>query len=128
MRMFYIRKKFFIVVFAALMLNSLSFAVTSEIIRHSTASDLLKGETDDTIIDSEGTIKLARRATRINCGKNLRDIWVINTIVTDGEGAVYLGTSPNGDIIKYADGKAEKIYPTETDLKKTENNGTFTGG
>jgi len=82
---------------ALVVIGGLCGAVTSKITRHASAADLLKGETAGTVIDSEGTIKLARKATEIDCGRLL--------------GAVYLGTSPNGDIIKYADGKPTRLYP-----------------
>jgi hypothetical protein len=87
-----------------------SFAVTSKITRQSSAEDFLKGETEETIVDSAGTITLARRATEVNCGTLLRDVWSINSVVTSGDGTVYLGTSPNALIIKYSRGKAEAIY------------------
>ena len=47
-----------LVVFLAI--ASASSAVTSQIVRQSSAKDLLKGETKDAVIDSEGTITLAR--------------------------------------------------------------------
>ena len=89
--------------------SSLCSAVTSKIIRHSRAVDLLKGETKNTVIDSDGTIKLALRTKEIDLEGMLTDSWIINTIVTDAAGAVYLGTSPNGEIIKYSKNKATKI-------------------
>ena len=85
--------------------------VTSTITRHGTAGVLLKGETDKTTIGSEGTITLSRATRRIDLGDYLDDVWAINTIVADCKGAVYLGTSPNGEIIKYAGGKAKRLYP-----------------
>ena len=100
--------------FAVFIIAGLSGAVTSKITRHNSAADLLKGEIAGTVIDSEGTIKLAREATEIDCGRLLKDVWIINTIVTDNTGAIYLGTSPNGDIIKYADGRESKLYPLES--------------
>ncbi len=85
--------------------------VTSTITRHGTAAVLLKGETDKTTISSEGTITLSRATRRMDLGDYLDNVWAINTIAADRKGAVYLGTSPNGEIIKYADGKAERLYP-----------------
>ncbi len=85
--------------------------VTSTITRHGTAGVLLKGETDKTTISSEGTITLSRATQRMDLGDYLDNVWAINTIVADCKDAVYLGTSPNGEIIKYADGKAERLYP-----------------
>lgn len=85
--------------------------VSSTITRHGTAAVLLKGETDKTTISSEGTIALSRATRRMDLGDYLDNVWAINTIAADCEGAVYLGTSPNGEIVKYADGKAERLYP-----------------
>ncbi len=85
--------------------------VTSTITRHGTAGVLLKGETDKTTISSEGTVTLSRATRQMDMGDYLDDVWAINTIVTDCKGAVYLGTSPNGEIIRYADGKAQRLYP-----------------
>jgi hypothetical protein len=99
--------------------SSLSSGVTSKITRHGSAADLLKGKTENTVIDSEGTIKLAREAVEIDCGRLLKDVWIINTVVADGAGAIYIGTSPNGDIIKYADGMTTRLYP----LKSGEDTG-----
>ncbi|MCK5174775.1 MAG: hypothetical protein KAR47_15380, partial [Planctomycetes bacterium] len=42
-------------------------------------------------------------------------VWIINSIVVASDSTVYVGTSPNADIIKYTDGEAEKIYPVEAD-------------
>ncbi|HIJ71168.1 MAG TPA: hypothetical protein HPP87_07370 [Planctomycetes bacterium] len=97
-----------IIVFVA---AGLSGAVTSRITRHSSAAEMLKGETENTVIDSEGTIKLARQTTEIDCAGLLKDVWIINTIVTDPAGDIYLGTSPNGVIIKYTNDKATRLYP-----------------
>jgi len=89
--------------------------VTSTITRHSTAAVLLKGETNKTTISSKGTITLSRARRRIDLGNLLDDVWAINTIAVDCRGSVYLGTSPNGEIIRYAGGKAERLYPTDWD-------------
>ena len=91
-------------------------AVTSTITRQKTAGVFLKGETDDTVIGSEGTISLSRKSEDIELGDLLDNVWMINTIVTDCKDNVYLGTSPNGDIIKYSKGKARRIYPDKCDF------------
>ena len=124
MKKFYIRKTFLLAAAVMLMLGGLCPAVTSKITRHRTATDLLKGETENTIIDSEGTIKLARDAAEINCGRFLKDVWIINSVVADSAGTIYLGTSPNGNIIKYSDGEATRIYPlgSETHQLPVEDN------
>jgi hypothetical protein len=95
-------------------------AVTSHVTRHNAAADFLKGQTENAVIDSEGTIQLARQATEIDCQNLLRDVWMINTIVSDNSGILYLGTSPNGKIIKYDNGKAEQIHPLEESSSQTE--------
>lgn len=98
-------------------------AVTSTITRQKTAGAFLKGVTDEAVIGSEGTISLSRKSEEIDLGELLDNVWMINTIVSDCQGDVYLGTSPNGDIIKYSKGKARRIYPDKCDCpeKPVEN-------
>ncbi|MCK4998795.1 MAG: hypothetical protein KAS23_04640 [Anaerohalosphaera sp.] len=100
---------------AALMIccmTAASFAVTSKISRQASAADLLKGETENIIIDSDGTMRLARKFSEIDLGDLSKSVWTINAMTTDIDLNVYLGTSPNGRIIKYSSGKSEVIYPT----------------
>lgn len=110
MKRLHVKKTFFLSLLALVFFVMPSFAVTSKITRHSSAEEFLKGKTENTIVDSAGTITLARRATELNCGSLLRDVWSINSVVTSPDGTVYLGTSPNALIIKYSKGKAEAIY------------------
>ncbi|MFC1763339.1 hypothetical protein ACFL6U_14835 [Planctomycetota bacterium] len=60
------------------------------------------------VIGSRGNIRLGRRAHVL--ADDFNDIWSINSIVTVG-GAVYLGTSPNGSVYRYAFGELNQIYP-----------------
>jgi outer membrane protein assembly factor BamB len=120
MKKFYFGKITLLTVWAVLVMSGISSAVTSKITRHRSAADLLKGETEKTVIDSEGTIKLAREAVEIDYPRLLKDVWIINTIVADSAGTIYLGTSPNGDIIKYAKGKATRIYPVKSGLETSD--------
>jgi len=98
-------------------LASRNWAVTSKIARHSGREDLQKGETKDVVIDSRGTLQLGRAAEVLV--KEFKDVWAINSIVTSAE-TVYLGTSPNGSIYKYASGKLTKIYPPEPQAKSSD--------
>lgn len=100
-----------IALMAILLITAACSAVNSKTTVHSTASVLLKGETENTVIGSRGTISLAAEAAEIDLGDLLKDAWIVNSIVKDSEGNIYIGTSPNGDIIKYSKGKAERIYP-----------------
>jgi hypothetical protein len=111
MRNVSIKRTLLSIVIVLLTLNGLTAAVTSQITRHATAADFLKGQTERAVIDSEGTIRLAREAQKVDCRGLLKDVWSINTIVSDNRGVVYIGTSPNGKIIKYDEGRAEQIYP-----------------
>jgi hypothetical protein len=88
-------------------------AVTSVITRQNSSADFLKGETDDVVIDSTGKMHLAPKTTRIDTGDLLKDVWAIHTMTVDADGAVYLGTGPDGVVLRYADGRVEKIYPTD---------------
>lgn len=76
--------------FAVFIAGGLCSAVTSKITRHTSAADLLKGEIAGTVIDSEGTIKLAREATEIDCGRLLKDVWIINAVVADSGRKIYI--------------------------------------
>ena len=78
-------------------------AVTSKIVRQSTSSALLKGETEDLIIGSRGTIQLGLAAEVV--AEEFEHVWSVNSIVPS-RGAVYIGTSPNGGIYKSTDAGA----------------------
>lgn len=86
-------------------------AVTTKITSHSTAADFTAGETKNTVIESDGTIKLARSSLTIDLGKSLKDVWIINSIVIGADDSIYLGTSPNGVIVKYKQGSTTQLYP-----------------
>jgi len=108
---------------AILLITSICPAVNSKTTTHSTASAFLKGETENTVIGSRGTISLAAEAADIDLADLLKDAWIVNAITKDSKGNIYIATSPNGVIIKYADGKAEKIYPIDTDQDNDKNAG-----
>jgi hypothetical protein len=112
------RSTCWLVALCILSLCSFCSAVTSSIHRHKTAGDFLGGKTDKTVVNSQGEITLALKADEIKLGRLLDNVWMINTLVTDDEGAVYLGTSPNGAIIKYGDRKAEQMYPVDDDCRE----------
>ena len=109
------RQDFLLLFFFFLLLNSACLAVTSQITRHSSSVDFLKGEIKDIVVSSEGTIQLGRSAETVV--EAFEDVWSINSIVVSG-GTVFVGTSPNGGIYKYSLGKLTKIYPAES--KKIE--------
>jgi len=69
-----------------LVLNSVCPAVNSRITRQSTSADLLKGETDNLVIGSRGTIQLGRSAEVLV--EEFENVWSINSIVASG-GAIY---------------------------------------
>ncbi|MCK4752170.1 MAG: hypothetical protein KAS75_01895 [Planctomycetes bacterium] len=104
----------------SLLLASLCFAVTSEVTHHTSGEDLLKGQSEDVVVGSQGTIQLGRAAEVLiekfssaeNAESDLQP-WSVNTIVSSG-GTVYIGTSPNGAIFKYRLGKLTKIYPEQS--------------
>ncbi len=106
-----------VTVMAATILGS-AWAVTSEVTKHSTAAEFLKGKTDQTQVDSEGTIRLARQSRTIDFGGLLDKAWAIHSIVTSPEGEVFVGTSPNGQIFRLFQGKVEQIYPIDNPVKE----------
>ncbi len=99
----------FVLIFA-----SFVFGVNSKVVRQSTQADFKKGKTENVVIGSQGNISLSR-SSEFLVEEFDDDVWVINCIVVDDAGAVYLGTSPNGAIFKYKNGKLTKIYPLETE-------------
>ncbi len=101
------------------LVTGICLAVNSELTHHRSSADFLKGETENTTIESTGTISLARKTNRLHLGNILKNVWAINTIVSDNQANLYLGTSPNGDIIKYSDGTVTKIYPQSSDIPET---------
>jgi len=106
-----------ILIAAAILACSLqnTFAVTSKITSHSSSDDFLKGQAENVIIDSKGTLKLSR--TNQEIADEFKDTWSINSIVLSG-GKIYLGTSPNGGIYQYSLGKLTRIYLAEPSQKK----------
>jgi len=121
---------FFASSFLADLSGSTCLAVTSKITRHSSKEDLSKGEVENIVIGSQGTLQIGRAAEVLvekfeDAGegsnptkhhKKASEPWSINSIVTSG-GTVFLGTSPNGGIYKYSLGKLTKIYPLESEKR-----------
>ncbi|MBN2591558.1 MAG: hypothetical protein JXA96_16955 [Sedimentisphaerales bacterium] len=107
----FINAKNLIVLLLCLSLCSISTAITSKITRHSTSSELNKGETENTIISSRGAIQLGLgEETIITEFDDFAEAWSINSIVVSG-GTIFFGTSPNGGIYRYSLNKLTKIYP-----------------
>ncbi len=94
-----------------------NWAVSSKITRHAGRSDLLKGETENIVVDSRGTLQLGR-ATKVLV-EDFSNAWSVNTIV-ESDGTIYLGTSPNGAIYKYSPGGLVRIYPPESKTDPNE--------
>jgi sugar lactone lactonase YvrE len=110
-------KKSFGIIFVILASVSVCNAVNSKIIKHKTLEDFQNGKTQNTIISSHGTISLSS-ATEL-LAKDFNDAWTINSIVSKDDKTIYIGTSPNGKIFKYDNGKISCIYPQ---AKKAEPN------
>ena len=85
----------------------MTLAVTSKVTYHRTSEELLKGEAEDVVISSKGTLQLGRTWEKL--AEDFNDVWSINSIVLSG-GKVYIGTSPNGGIFQYSLGKVEQVY------------------
>jgi WD40 repeat protein len=92
-------------------------AVTSKIVRQKTIDDFSAGKTFNTVINSRGNITLASATEML--ARDFNDTWLINSIVKNRAGAIYIGTSPNGKIFEYKDGKTTLIYPVEEKPKKS---------
>jgi len=83
-------------------------AVTSRTHRQVSGQELSKGEVNDVVVGSRGTIQLGHAAKTL--ADRLEGAWSINSLVVSG-GTVYLGTSPNGAIYQYSMGQLKKVYP-----------------
>ena len=111
-----------VLVCAVLWCGSDCAAVTSKVTRHSTSADMLKGEAEDIVIDSQGTIQLGTAAEVLaekfeESAENAA--WSINTVVASGP-TLYIGTSPNGGIYEFSLGKLTRIYPIEEQQQEAE--------
>jgi hypothetical protein len=93
---------------------SLCPAVTSKVTRHNSSREFLKGEMNDVVIGSRGTIQLGRRAEVLV--RQFDDVWSINSIVSIGD-TVYVGTSPNGGVYSFGTGGLKKIYTAKLTRK-----------
>lgn len=93
--------------------SALALSVTTVITRHHESKDFLKGEFEDVIVDSAGTLRLARQSEVVDCDTLLDDVWSIHTVLAGDNKSIYLGTGPNGKVIHSVDGKAQQIYPIE---------------
>jgi outer membrane protein assembly factor BamB len=102
---------------ATVFLTSTCFAVTSVITRHKSGDVLMKGTTENTVVDSRGIIRLAPKTEKLNLGKELDDVWVIHDILADKTGTLYIGTSPQGKVIRVRDGKTDILYPKAPEKK-----------
>ena len=111
----------FAFIFVLLFLMSLQVcvceAVTSKITRHSSSGDFLKGEPNDVVIGSRGTIELGRRSEVLV--KEFQDVWSINSIVVIGD-TVYIGTSPNGGVFAFSAGELKEIYSAKPQNQKDD--------
>ncbi len=107
-----IKKTFLPVLILSLVVNTAAvFGVTSKIVRFNSAAELLKGQSDDVIVDSEGTIRLARQSEHYALPYTGTEVWTVNTILSSPDGSVYMGTSPNGDIFRFDGTAIKRIYP-----------------
>lgn len=100
------------------LLASDSEAVTSIITRHKTGETLLKGTADNTVIDSRGIIRLAPETEKLGLEKELEDVWAIHSILADKTGTLYIGTSPEGKVIRIRDGQSDILYPKAGEKKE----------
>jgi hypothetical protein len=96
-------------------------AVTSVITRHAQSEDFLKGKLENLMVDSDGTLRTARRADVLIRQEALVSVWTINTLLAEPDGsAIYLGTSPNGTLFKYNHSQLEILYPAEAAVSQPD--------
>ena len=105
------KNKWFLTFGIFLCVSMTASAVTTVITRHQAGTDFIKGETKKVIVNSDGTLRLARKTVHVDSGGLLEDVWSIHSMVADSAGALYLGTGPNAKVLHYADGAMRQIYP-----------------
>ncbi len=105
------RQKEYMAVGIFLSIAAAGLAVTSVITRHQSSADFIKGQTDNIIVDSSGTLRLACQSSDVDCGGLLGEVWSIHAILADSDGTLFLGTGPNAEVIRYAGQTAECVYP-----------------
>ena len=96
-------------VVAALLCQEAS-AVTSKVHRQVSGQELSRGDVNEVVIGSRGTIELGHAAKTLI--HPLDGLWSINSLAVSG-GTVFAGTSPNGAIYQVCMGQSKKIYPAE---------------
>ncbi len=102
-----------LVLILILAMVSSASAVTSVITRHNSGAEFSKGKTDKTVVTSTGTIRLSPHTQEVDTGDWLSDVWSIHTMLTDADGALYLGTGPDAKVLRYAGGVISQVYPVE---------------
>jgi hypothetical protein len=110
-----IKSDYCLAAFFVILSASLCPAVTSKVTRHDSSREFQKGETNDVVIGSRGTIQLGRRSEVLV--KQFDDVWSINSIVSIGD-TVYVGTSPNGGVYSFAASGLKKIYVAKLTKKE----------
>jgi hypothetical protein len=99
--------------------------VTSTIVREGSADALAKGEKEAVVVGSDGTIRLSRAAETLVSsfedapGQNGRRVWSVNCVLA-AAGEVYMGTSPDGCIYRYEEGRLELVYAAGEDSPRPE--------
>lgn len=96
-------------------------AITSRTHRHVSGQELSRGDVNDVVVGSRGTIQLGHAAKTLI--DRLEGAWSVNSLVVSG-GTVYLGTGPNGAVYEYSMGQCRKVYPA-ADQGADPNQATF---
>lgn len=105
------KNRTWVTVVISLLFSVSASAVTSVIVRHNTGADFAKGKTDGVVVDSNGTLRLARHTEHVECGQQLKEVWAIHTMIVDGRGALFLGTGPNGTVLRMLNDATVQVYP-----------------
>jgi len=82
-------------------------AVETVYIEHNTEKQFKEGEPNQVVISSEGEISLSYRTEKL-LGEN-DDVWVVNALVRDEQGSLYVATSGRGYIYRLRPGQKPEI-------------------
>jgi hypothetical protein len=92
-----------------LLASNVAWGVKTHYIEHQSEKQFKQGEPNQVLISSDGELSLAYRSQTLL--EHRDDLWVVNAMVKDSVGNLYVATSGTGSLFRIgADGETEEIY------------------
>jgi hypothetical protein len=98
-------------------LTAVLYGVTSKMTQFDTGADFAQGDPNGVVIDSDGKITLNRDFKVL--ADEIDNVWTINDI-TEIDGEIFIGTSPDASIFRILPEGVEKIYTAEKEQPKQD--------